>query len=72
VATTINPQIPEDTIRIRSYEIWEREGRPEGRHVDHWLRALEELSTEPLTSAAPERGARSAPSKPRAPRAKKS
>jgi hypothetical protein len=72
VATTINPQIPEDTIRIRSYEIWEREGRPEGQHVDHWLQALEELRAEALTSPAPERGARPAPSKPRAPRAKKS
>ena len=25
--------------RRRAYEIWEREGRPEGRHADHWERA---------------------------------
>ena len=24
-------------IRELSYQIWEQEGRPEGRHLDHWL-----------------------------------
>jgi len=34
----------EQAIRERAYAIWEEEGRPEGRHVDHWLRAEAEIS----------------------------
>jgi hypothetical protein len=67
-----NPAVPDEAIRMRSYQIWEREGRPEGRDVDHWLRALEELRAEVLASAAPEEGAPRPASKPRTPRAKKS
>ena len=33
----------ERRIRIRAYEIWEQEGRPEGRDVDHWLQARWEV-----------------------------
>ena len=33
-------------IRERSYQIWEQEGRPAGRHLDHWLRAEQELLAE--------------------------
>jgi len=29
----------EDKRRERAYRIWEEEGRPEGRHADHWQRA---------------------------------
>ncbi|HEY0281106.1 MAG TPA: DUF2934 domain-containing protein [Rhizomicrobium sp.] len=36
----------EDEIRIRSYLIWEREGRPEGKAAEHWLQAKAELETE--------------------------
>ncbi|MEA2615490.1 MAG: hypothetical protein QOE72_1273 [Chloroflexota bacterium] len=36
----------EDRIRNRAYELWEAEGRPEGREVDHWLRAAQEVSGE--------------------------
>lgn len=36
----------EDTERIRkrAYEIWEREGRPEGRADAHWDMAREEIA----------------------------
>lgn len=34
-----------DDIARRAYEIFEREGRPDGRHVEHWLRAEAELRT---------------------------
>lgn len=27
--------------RERAYRLWEEEGRPEGRHEDHWTRAGE-------------------------------
>ncbi|MGC9953084.1 MAG: DUF2934 domain-containing protein [Rhizomicrobium sp.] len=36
----------EDEIRIRSYLIWERDGRPEGKSEEHWLRAKAELEAE--------------------------
>jgi DUF2934 family protein len=30
-------------IRERSYQLWEQEGRPDGRHLDHWLQAEREV-----------------------------
>jgi hypothetical protein len=36
----------EDRIRRRAHEIWEREGRPEGRHAEHWARARREIEAE--------------------------
>jgi hypothetical protein len=38
--------IPEQIIRQRSYEIWLREGRPEGKTAEHWSRAKMELEIE--------------------------
>jgi len=32
-----------DRIRKRAYEIWEREGRPHGRHEHHWHAAMREI-----------------------------
>lgn len=29
----------EEKHRERAHKIWEEEGRPEGRHLDHWQRA---------------------------------
>lgn len=29
----------EEQIRLIAYRLWEEEGRPQGRHLDHWLRA---------------------------------
>jgi hypothetical protein len=34
------------TIQERSYLIWEREGRPHGRNLEHWVMAEAELSAE--------------------------
>lgn len=31
-------------IQERAYQIWEEEGRPEGREQEHWLRAEAEIS----------------------------
>lgn len=36
----------EQAIRERAYALWEEEGRPDGRHVDHWLRAKAEIDLE--------------------------
>jgi hypothetical protein len=34
-----------DDISKRALEIWEEEGRPEGRALEHWTRAEKELSS---------------------------
>src|SRR5688500_18587441 len=31
-------------IRERAYWLWEEEGRPEGRELDHWYRARDEIA----------------------------
>jgi hypothetical protein len=35
--------ITHDDISKRAKEIWEREGRPEGRDKEHWIQAEAEL-----------------------------
>lgn len=38
----------EEQIRLRAYEISERDGRPDGRQQDHWLEAeLAETAAKP-------------------------
>lgn len=32
----------EETIKARAYQIWEEEGRPHGRHHEHWQKAMQE------------------------------
>src|SRR5271155_1850874 len=39
---TTLPGEREQAIRERAYAIWEEEGRPDGKALDHWLRALSE------------------------------
>ncbi|WP_375142736.1 DUF2934 domain-containing protein [Pelagibacterium sp. 26DY04] len=34
----------EDAIRTRAHQIWEKEGRPEGRDRDHWQAAEQEMA----------------------------
>ena len=41
----------EERIRTRAYELWEAEGRPPGREVEHWLQAAQELAAEQQRSA---------------------
>jgi hypothetical protein len=36
--TTMEPEI-EEKIRERAYAIWKQEGRPDGKHLQHWLKA---------------------------------
>ena len=42
----------EQRIRERAYQMWEREGRPEGRADQYWLRA-EEIIQDEAQSAYP-------------------
>jgi hypothetical protein len=45
--------ITHQAIQERSYFIWESEGRPHGRHLEHWMRAETELCA--LSAPAPKR-----------------
>ncbi|SNR44296.1 DUF2934 domain-containing protein [Paracoccus sediminis] len=36
----------QERIKQRAHEIWESEGRPEGREAEHWSRAEEELRSQ--------------------------
>jgi hypothetical protein len=50
----------ERNVRERAYQLWEEEGRPEGRHEDHWYRAEREMTpergTEPDATIPTEKG----------------
>ncbi|MCR6500900.1 DUF2934 domain-containing protein [Shinella sp. CPCC 101442] len=35
-----------ERIRKRAHQIWEEEGRPEGREYSHWLRARADIQAE--------------------------
>lgn len=37
----------EHRIRLRAYEIWEEEGRPDGRADEHWMMAKWQLEGAP-------------------------
>lgn len=41
-----DPENEDHKVRARAYDIWEREGRPEGRHAEHWRQAEQELADE--------------------------
>ena len=41
-----------ERISQRAYQIWEAEGRPFGRHDEHWRQAERELGGEPGTGMA--------------------
>jgi hypothetical protein len=56
----------EARIRERAYQIWEREGRPEGRDFDHWTRAVAEVSAEEGGDKGPAPAKKAAAAKPKA------
>ncbi len=41
----------DERIRKRAHEIWEEEGRPEGREYSHWLRARAAIAEEDGTAS---------------------
>lgn len=45
----------EDRVRHRAFDLWEREGRPDGRHLDHWSRARTEIEAEAGKGKSPAR-----------------
>jgi hypothetical protein len=42
--------IDQDKVRARAFEIWQAEGCPEGRDMEHWIRAEAELTTVPAAA----------------------
>lgn len=38
----------QELIRNRAYQIWEQEGRPAGRDVEHWVLAQEGVHTDEI------------------------
>lgn len=55
----------ERKVRDRAYALWESEGRPAGRHDEHWYRAGQEVDTDGPAAADAE-PAKKAAQKPRA------
>jgi hypothetical protein len=49
-------------IRERAFAFWEEEGRPDGKSVEHWLRAEAEIRTD-KTIGVTDNGKRLRPSK---------
>lgn len=43
----------EEKIRVRAHELWENAGRPEGKEMDFWLQAEQEIGGEPGESTKP-------------------
>lgn len=39
-------ELNDDKIRARAYQLWEEEGRPEGRAEQHWFTARESVAIE--------------------------
>jgi len=45
--------ITRQEVQLRSYRIWERAGRPQGRDWEHWFQAEAELAREQAAIAKP-------------------
>ena len=54
-------QFNSDEIAQRAYQIFEREGRMDGRDMEHWLQAERELRSERERSGANPENAQGAP-----------
>ena len=44
--------VTREEIALHAYYIWEKEGRPEGRALEHWLQAELQLRCSPLIGRA--------------------
>jgi Protein of unknown function (DUF2934) len=44
---------PEESVRARAYALWEEEGKPDGKHLEHWRRAASETAPELAPARAP-------------------
>ncbi len=46
-----DPNAYDDRIQARAYALWEQDGRPHGRHEQHWRQARAELEQEDAKDA---------------------
>jgi hypothetical protein len=53
-----------DAVARRAYELWEKEGRPEGSHVRHWLQAEQEMGVSRSDNSARPAGANPSSARP--------
>ncbi|GJH17539.1 DUF2934 domain-containing protein [Caballeronia novacaledonica] len=53
----MDEQKEQDRIRRRAYEIWEREGSPEGRAEEFWEQAIASISAEDAQAVTPSNAA---------------
>ncbi len=51
--TTNYFQPTDEQVSVRAYYLWERDGRPQNRDWDYWLRAKEELMCENSRASNP-------------------
>ena len=59
--------IDENIVRMRAYEIWESDGRPEGCETQHWERAVRDLTkAKPIARAKSQSRARKSEAAPAA------
>jgi hypothetical protein len=71
----VNPKLQQEQDRIAqlAHELWEQEGRPEGRALEHWLQAESRLQSNPRSSGSsvqPQVGTPTAAAQPALPAAK--
>jgi hypothetical protein len=52
IDSTMSSPLGVDAISRRAYELWEKEGRPEGSDLRHWLQAEQELRSNPSSDGA--------------------
>lgn len=50
--------VDEHQVLNLAYKFWEEEGRPEGKHLDHYFRAKKMLEDQASENVAPSRGER--------------
>ncbi len=36
----------DERVRVRAYELWEKDGRPHGRNDEYWTEALRQIHEE--------------------------
>lgn len=51
----------DECIRHRAYILWEADGHPEGKEMDYWLRAENEIKSNLVRTAGPKTAKKKAP-----------
>lgn len=59
------------SVELRSYQIWEEAGRPDGCDMEHWLQAEAELASLPVKKPRAKKAAAPKAKKPAAAKTKR-